>query len=211
MQSQVSENLGMSLQYAFANPACGTGGCSDGLSQRSFYGTDASINIQPVTTCNPTSGLGSSQYAKLSCFAVPAVPTGSPVELATASGGNQAVGYTAYKIVANGPSQLPYISMPPFFDTDLAIYKTFHITERHTIEFRVTANNFLNHPLPGYSNNNPTTLKYSIDPTNKSAGYSFVSPGSGVTPSTWGVTNTKYTPITSAYGRILQFGLKYNF
>ncbi len=210
MQSQSSENLGMSLQYAFANAACSGGICTDGVSQRSFYGTDASINIQPVETCNPTSGLATSQYAKLSCFAVPAVPAGTPQEL-TVKGGDQVVGYTPYSIVKNGPAQLPYISMPAFFDSDLAIYKTFHITERHTVEFRVTANNFLNHPLVGYSNSNFLTLKYSLDPTNKGNGYTFVPPAGNVTPTNWGTTDTKFTPITSAYGRILQFGLKYSF
>jgi Carboxypeptidase regulatory-like domain len=211
MQSQISENLNLGLQYSFANAACGGGVCNDGLSQRSFFGTDAAINIQPVETANPTSGLATSQYAKLSAFAVPAVPTGTPLELATAGGGDQVIGYTPYSVTANGPSQLPYISMPAFFDSDLAIYKTFHITERHTIEFRVTANNFLNHPLVGYSNDNFLTLKYSIDPTNKGGGYTFVPPAGNVTPANWGTTDTKYTPITSAYGRILQFGLKYAF
>ena len=71
--------------------------------------------------------------------------------------------------------------MPAFFDSDLAIYKTFHITERHTVEFRVTANNFLNHPLVGYSNSNFLTLKYSLDPTNKGGGYTFVPPAGNVT------------------------------
>jgi len=211
MQAQVSPNFNLGLQYSFANAACAGGTCNDNLSQRSFFGTDAAINVQPVETCNPTNGLASSQYAKLSCFAMPAVPTGTPVEFATAAGGDEAIGYTPYSITKNGPGQLPYISMPAFFDTDLALYKTFHITERHTIEFRVTANNWLNHPLVGFSNGNFDSLKYSIDPTNKGAGYTFIPLAGNVTAQNWGTTDTKFTPITSAYGRVLQFGLKYNF
>jgi len=212
MQAQTgNENFGLGLQYTFVDADGNV--VNDSLSQRSFFGTDAAMNIQPGTTCNPTGGLHTSQYANFSCFVMPSMPTGTPAELADSNAASGAVplGYTPYSIVANGPTQLSYISMPAFFDSDLAIYKTFHITERHTIEFRVTANNFLNHPLVGFSNGNPITLKYSLDPTNKGNGYSFVSPGSGVTPTSWGTTDTKYTPITSAYGRILQFGLKYNF
>lgn len=206
-----NSNFGLGLQYAFTDPLGNA--VTDSLSQRSYFGTDASMNVQLVETCNPTSGLASSQYAKLSCFAMPSVPTGTPAELADKNepGGVLPLGYTPYSIAANGPTQLSYISMPAFIDSDLAIYKTFHITERHTIEFRVTANNFLNHPLVGYSNGNFLTQKYSLDPTNKSGGYTFVPPAGNVTPTNWGTTDTKYTPITSAYGRILQFGLKYSF
>ncbi|HEX5423896.1 MAG TPA: hypothetical protein VFW94_10130, partial [Candidatus Acidoferrales bacterium] len=177
MQSQVSENFGMNFVY------------SDGsnLTQRSFFGTDAAINVQPAMTCNPTSGLSGSQFVKLSCLAPPSVPTGTA-------------------IVANGPTQLPYIAMPAFFDSDLALYKTFHVTERQTIEFRVTAQNFLNHPLVGYSNNNPITLKYSLDKTSGQYTYTGSTPAAA-----WGITDTKFEPVAASYGRILQFGLKYSF
>ncbi len=184
LQAQVSQNLGLSFEYDNSE----TGAITQ-LSQRSFFGTDASINVQPIETCNPANGLGDSQIAKLSCFAAPSIPTGT-------------------SIAANGPTQFPYMSMPAFFDSDLAIYKTFHITERHTIEFRVTATNFLNHPLVGFANSNPLTLKYSLDPTNPQGGYTYI----GTTPANaWGFTNTKNEPNTSAYGRVMQFGLKYAF
>jgi hypothetical protein len=201
MQAQVSQNFGMGFQYSYFDPVSNSTVTSQ-LSQRSFYGTDASINVQPVETCSPTSGLGDSQYAKLGCFAPPGLPTGSP--------GIPDLGIAAapYSLAAFGPTQLPYISMPSFFDSDLALYKTFHITERQTVEFRVTATNFLNHPLVGYSNSNPISLKYSLDPSNTGAGYSYI----GSTPAAqWGFTDTKQEPGTNAYGRVLQFGLKYSF
>jgi hypothetical protein len=201
LQAQTSENLGLNFEYSYFDPVTNKNATAQ-LSQRSFYGTDANINVQPVETCSPTGGLGSSQFAKLSCFAAPAMPSGTPPipDLGLAG--------SPYSIVANGPTQLPYISMAPFFDSDLALYKTFHITERHTIEFRVTATNFLNHPLVSFSNNNPVTLKYALDPSNPGAGYSYV----GSTPAAaWGFTDTKSEPNTSAYGRVMQFGLKYSF
>ena len=186
LQAQTTANLGLGLEYF--DPETNT---TTQLSQRSFFGTDAGINVQPIETCNPTSGLATNQIAKVGCFAPPSIPTGT-------------------SIAANGPTQFPYISMPAFFDSDLALYKTFHITERHTIEFRVTATNFLNHPLLGFSNGNPISLKYALDPTNPSAGYTTLFNGS-VTASTWGIPDTKNEPNTSAYGRVFQFGLKYAF
>jgi len=191
-QAQVSQNFNLGFEYCTPNvssSAAGVGCTSSQLSQRSFFGTDAGINVQPVTSCSATSGLASHQYANLSCFAPPSIPTGN-------------------SIVANGPTQLPYISMPSYFSSDLAIYKTFHITERHAVEFRVSAVNWLNHPLLGFSNSNPLSLKYSINPLNTGAGYTYI----GSTPSTaWGITDTKYEPLSQANGRTLQLGLKYNF
>jgi hypothetical protein len=187
-QAQVSQNFNLGFEYCTPNSS--GGGCSSSsLSQRSFFGTDAGINVQPITTCSPTSGLASHQYANLSCFAPPSIPTGTSV-------------------VGNGPSQLPYIPMPSYFSSDLAIYKTFHITERHAVEFRISAVNWLNHPLVGFSNSNPLSLKYSLNPLNTGAGYTYI----GTTPSTaWGITDTKYEPLSQANGRTLQLGLKYNF
>jgi hypothetical protein len=196
-QAQVSENFNLGFEYCTPISSGAPGCTTSQLSQRSFFGTDAGINVQPITTCSPTSGLASHQYANLSCFAPPSLPNIDSVT------GN--VGST---LSANGPTQLKYIPMPSYFSSDLAIYKTFHITERHTVEFRVSAVNWLNHPLVGYSNSNPLSLKYSLDPTNPGAGYSYI----GTTAaSAWGITDTKYEPLSQANGRTLQLGLKYNF
>jgi hypothetical protein len=37
----------------------------------------------------------------------------------------------------------PYIKGPAFFNTDLSLYKMIHLTSRQTLQFRVTAFNFL--------------------------------------------------------------------
>jgi hypothetical protein len=204
LQAQLGDtgaNLNMGFQYSYYDPVLKKQ-VTGQLTQRSFYGTDESMNVQPIETCNPTSGIASNQIAKLACFAPPAMPTGTPAipDLGLAA--------SPYTVAGFGPSQFPYISMPAFFDSDLALYKTFHITERHTVEFRVTATNFLNHPLIGFSNANPVSLKYSLDPSNKSAGYTYI----GSTPAAqWGFTDTKNEPGTNSYGRVLQFGLKYSF
>jgi hypothetical protein len=199
IQAQVSANFGLGLNYSYLDPVTGKTVTTQ-LSQRSYFGTDAGINIQPTETCNPNSGLASKQYANLSCFALPSLPSG-----AIAIPDLGVVGST-YAIQSNGPYQLPYESMPAFFDSDLTIHKSFHITERHQIEFRVTATNFLNHALPGFANSSPLSLTYSVNPANKTYSYT------GTTPAAqWGFTNQKNEPNSAGYGRVLQFGLKYSF
>ena len=75
----------------------------------------------PLLTCDPTSGLGNHQYLNPSCFALPVA------------------GY-------NGAITEPEAFGPGFFNTDLALAKTFKFTERKNLMFRADAFNFLNHP-----------------------------------------------------------------
>ena len=222
LQAQTGFNLGMGFSYdvPFTDASGAAAVATDGLSQRSFFGTDANMVVLPVETSNPTSGTAGNQLVKYSAFAAPATPKGAPVEFAvpkcsgTTTKGCNATGYVLsngqapYAMTANGPSQLPYISMPAFFDTDIALYKTFHITERHTVEFRVTATNWLNHPLVGFQNSNPVTLSYKLDPIN-GGGYQYNN--NNVPQAQWGFENSKFEPSSNAYGRIVMFGLKYSF
>ena len=48
---------------------------------------------------------------------------------------------------ATRASQWPYMRGPAYFDSDLALFKNFQITERQKLQFRISAINFLNHPL----------------------------------------------------------------
>jgi hypothetical protein len=41
----------------------------------------------------------------------------------------------------------PYVRNPAYFDSDLALFKNFQITERQKLQFRLSATNWLNHPL----------------------------------------------------------------
>ena len=99
------------------------------VSNVSILGTP-DISLSPLLTCNPTSGLGSHQYINPSCFAIPTVPG------------------------QNGPTILPAIYGPAFFNTDLALFKSFNITESKKIQFRVNGYNFLNHPLWSFNGQN---------------------------------------------------------
>jgi hypothetical protein len=74
-------------------------------------------------TCDPTSNLGAHQWINASCFSAPTT------------------------VGQNGPTVIPAIYGPAFFNSDLGIFKNFAITESKKLQFRLQANNFLNHPL----------------------------------------------------------------
>ncbi|MGO9229847.1 MAG: carboxypeptidase regulatory-like domain-containing protein [Bryobacteraceae bacterium] len=94
------------------------------LNSQMWLGTD-SEEILPILTCDPHRNLQPGQYFNPTCFALG--PHGT-----------------------NGPTVWPYIKGPAYFKSDLSLHKGFRVRER-TIEFRVAAFNFLNHPLPQFT------------------------------------------------------------
>jgi hypothetical protein len=112
---------------------------SNGSIGDSYFGTNAQT-VMPTVSCNPGPGLGANQRARLSCFGIPTLLGGmfSP----------------------NGPRDLGYMRGPTYFDSDLALYKTFKVTEKQSAEFRFSAFNFLNHPVPSFSTNDQMRLTY---------------------------------------------------
>ena len=89
------------------------------------------------------------------------------------------------------------------FDSDLALYKTFHINDRNSVQFRVSAFNWLNHPLPEFTGNT-LALKETLDYQNQAAGFQ-VSPSQSPA---FGYLDTK----TGAPNqRIWELSLKYMF
>ncbi len=105
-----------------------------GLTQDIITGTP-NISVQPVLTCDPRTGLANNQFINGNCFAAP-----TPGH--------------------NGAYIMPYIKGPAFFTNDLSLFKNFQLSESKKIQFRVSAYNFLNHPLtsfnPGGGDNNLT-------------------------------------------------------
>ena len=99
------------------------------VSNVSILGTN-DIALHPILTCNPTSNLGTNQYINPNCFAIPTTPG------------------------ANGPTIFPAIYGPAFFNSDLALFKNFKITEAKKLQFRFDGYNFLNHPLWSFNGNN---------------------------------------------------------
>jgi hypothetical protein len=96
-----------------------------------------SIQLNPLLTCNPRSNLGPHQWINPNCFAAPTT------------------------VGQNGPTILPPIYGPAFFNWDMGLFKNFAITEHKTLQFRVSGYNWLNHPLWSFNGSN---LNLSFDP-----------------------------------------------
>jgi hypothetical protein len=165
------------------------GPTSFGIAGNTWIGT-SNVQLQPTVTCNPTAGLHAHQYVNMNCFGMPAPGT-------------------------NGSYQFPYIHGPAYFNSDLAVFKTFKITERQNLEFRASAFNFLNHPLDSFLNNGDLKVNVSVSQPNPNvAAYTFtnttVAPASGV--STLG-NSTAYPGYASTrFGRrVMELSMKYSF
>jgi hypothetical protein len=172
LQALSSPNFSFSDSYTGNIPA----GVGTSLSAATYFGTNAGMSIQPTLTCNPLSGRGPDQFLTDKCFAVPAIGT-------------------------NGPRNYPYIEGVAYFDSDLALAKSFHITQNHTVTFRASAFDWLNHPLNAFSGNQ-LNLYYTTDYTSK------VSTLSSQTVPNFGTTTQKAGSDTR---RILELSLKYAF
>jgi hypothetical protein len=146
-----------------------------GIGSATYFGTSAPKTIQPVLTCDAGANLKALQRVNEACFAAPAIRS-------------------------NGPANYPYFRNADFFDTDLAAYKSFHVTERQVVQFRISAFNWVNHPLPQFSGGNQLQLHYNADLTPNNA--------SGGNSSTLGFLDTK---AGGHAARILEVALKYNF
>ncbi len=122
------------------------------IGNQSILGTNA-IQLNPIVTCNPTSNLGHNQFINGNCFSLPT------------------------SVGQNGPTLLPVVYGPSFFNSDLGIFKNFQIRESMKLQFRAEANNFLNHPNASFPNNNNLTLNFAqsstgaITQSNSSFGY----------------------------------------
>jgi Carboxypeptidase regulatory-like domain len=134
-------NFNMQLNNAII-PGSVSGANPNGIqiNNQSILGTNAE-QLNPLVTCNPTKGLTSHQYINPNCFAAPTV------------------------VGQNGPTLLPVAYGPGFFDSDLALFKNFTITESKKVQFRIQAYNFLNHPLYSFPDSSNLTLKFTQDPT----------------------------------------------
>jgi hypothetical protein len=104
-------------------------GTTFNISNVSLLGTN-DIQLNPTLTCDPRSNLGPNQYINLSCFGVP-----------TAIG-------------QNGPSVLPAIYGPSFFNWDMGLFKNFTIKESRKVQLRFNGYNWMNHPLWSFNGSN---------------------------------------------------------
>ena len=110
------------------------------VSPQTWFGVspdNSGFLLMPLLLCDPSKNLKSGQRFNPQCFGMPAY-------------GQQ------------GPYEWPYMRGPAYFDSDLALYKNFQITERQKIQFRMSATNWLNHPLAqfGLAGNTDETLSF---------------------------------------------------
>jgi hypothetical protein len=96
------------------------------MNNSTWFGTGSQRILLPVVICDPRKELAKGQYFNDKCFAPPTY-------------GQQ------------GTLEWPYIKGPAYFDSDLALYKSFKITENQSFQLRISASNFLNHPLKEFN------------------------------------------------------------
>jgi hypothetical protein len=82
--------------------------------------------VMPTLTCSPTAHLQKNQFVNGNCFGI--APYGQ-----------------------NGPANLGYIRGPHYFASDLTLQKRILLAEKRNLEFRVSAFNFLNHPITSFN------------------------------------------------------------
>jgi hypothetical protein len=180
LQTLNSPNFGLSESYINLPANAQSQGITNGIGDATYFGTDAPILIMPVLTCNPNSGLAYNQRVQLKCFSAPAVGT-------------------------QGGQKYPYMSMAAMIENDLALYKTFPVKGSQNFQFRISAFNWLNHPLPQFSSGNQLTLRYNVDYASKAI---TLNTGPGGTVKNFGFLDTKDgTPNQ----RIIELNVKYNF
>ncbi len=141
------------------------------MNNQSILGTNGQ-QLNPLVTCNPSANTGSHQFVNPSCFAVPTVPR------------------------QNGPNLLPVSYGPGFFNSDLAVFKNFAITEKRKLQIRAQAYNFLNHPLYSFPSGSNLTLTFDQDPVSEK----------------FTQTNANFGKTTEKQGqRIVEFAAKFYF
>lgn len=142
-------------------------GTNHNISNVSLLGTP-NLQLNPVLTCDPREGLGENQYVNGSCFSMPT------------------------SIGQNGPTVLPPIYGPGFFNSDLGLFKNFQITESKKLQFRFDGYNFLNHPLWSFAGGNNLSLIFN--------------------PTTGKLDNSNFGFATEKEGRrIIQMSVKFYF
>ncbi len=175
-------SLGLAYTNLPGTPAQRTAnGLGGGIGTATYFGTDAPVPILPTLTCDPTSSLGVYQRVNGNCFNAPAVGT-------------------------QGGKNFPYMSAAPYFNNDLAIYRSFRIPghEGQQVQFRASAFNWLNHPLPNYSNaggGGPLALAYNVDYNSKAITKNYNTTAFGVMDAKTG----------APYQRIIELNVKYFF
>jgi hypothetical protein len=143
------------------------------VTNKIYLGTDAVV-LTPKLTCDPRKGLSKGQYFNTSCFAPPDPGT-------------------------QGSVNWPYIKGPKYFNSDLSLNKNFKFFDFYSAQFRLSAFNFLNHPL----------REFNADGTSYDVKLNFNDNGSLSSTNTNTLTTGK--PEYKVGSRLVELALKFNF
>jgi hypothetical protein len=180
---------------------------STNVNTSTWFGSSSYNDLMPALICNPR-GHSSSAYFNPNCFGMPAYG-------------------------AQGPLEWPYMRGPNYFDSDLALFKNFQITERQKLQFRISATNWLNHPLRqfGLANTSDESISFAHTYNVPISGASQGSNGqecaalgfknvpatgtcfpqvTGISPTNTNATTTG-VPAFKTGSRIVNFAVKYYF
>ncbi len=176
----IQPNTGGNLNAQFQASAAGPTGSTFTPGNTYMLGTNATV-LMPYLSCDPRNTTNGA-YFNVGCFTTPT------------------------QLGVNGPTVWPYIHGPKFFNSDLAVFKSFHITERQTIQFRASAFNFINHPLRQFGLGSDMNLHMGCNSTTTGT----LTPtcdqgGTNTNPQTTG------TPYYETGRRVVEVALKYNF
>ncbi len=158
-------------------------GPANGMTQQlnvdnsTFLGTP-DVNLQPTLSCNPAVHTAPNQFVNGSCFHLP-------------------------QIGQNGQFNYPYIHGPAFFDSDLTLAKSFAMSDKRTLQFRLAGFNFINHPLTSFSTSFPQQIALNL--SNPAVGGQTASPGAATVAPGFGVSTIKEGR------RVVEVAVKYNF
>ena len=115
--------------YHIPADANGNHFCVTSVNSTVWLGTP-DVELMPTLYCNPAGGTKSHQFINPLCYGIP-LPE------------------------QNGAFRSPYIHGPMFFDNDLTLLKNFKVRDsKDSLQFRLAAFNFLNHPLTSFNPNN---------------------------------------------------------
>jgi hypothetical protein len=180
-------NFGMGLQYTNLPANAKAEGITNALGDQTYFGTDENIPIMPVLTCNPTNNLAAHQVLNGTCFTAPALAGGLTVS-------------------GNGGFKYPYMSTTPYFDNDLALYRTFHVYEKQQVQLRVSAFDWLNHSLLTFASGNYYTLNYNVNYAGGAISPNYNQGSTGA--NAFGVMTVRSA---LPYARVIELDLKYSF
>jgi Carboxypeptidase regulatory-like domain len=174
-------NFSLGLQYTGLPTNAAAQGITTGIGDPTYFGTDESVPIMPTLTCNPTSGLASHQVLNGKCFNAPTVGT-------------------------QGGKAYPYMRMTPYYDNDLALYRTFHIHENQNVQLRFSAFDWLNHSLLTFASGNYYALNYNVDYASKTITPNYNQGSTGA--NAFGVMTVRSA---LPYARVIELDAKYSF